>query len=95
MERVKKAVLCTKLGSFPTCKCCLKALHFLQKTAWTALLAGLGKNEDPEEGASFPKEGAVFLVQNSNDEPTGSACTSMHRERRTVQKLVFCAEKTS
>lgn len=93
MEWVKKTVLCTKLESFPTCKYCLKALHFLQKTAWTALLAGLGKNEDPKEGASFPMEGAVFLVQNGNDEPTGSEmCINALRKENGTEASILCRE---
>lgn len=59
---IRKTVLCTKLKSpAPTCMRWLQAPEFLQKTARAASLAGLGRNEDPKEGAK------LFSVQNSNN----------------------------
>lgn len=55
----------------PICMCCLQAPEFLQKAARAASLAGLGRNEDPKEGAK------LFSAQNSTGVLTGFClCTS-------------------
>lgn len=64
---------------------CLQAPEFLQKTARAASLAGLGRNEDPKEGAK------LFSVQNSNGVLTGFClCISALRKENGTEACILC-----